>query len=135
MHTHVGQHDRIWGASKQGVEETAREWETNWADARALLSISMVMRVRILVTSSVDSILEAVPPDGTLGGTKPTWALRYRKDHCEAMRAPPREQLEAFFQAIQLEPWIHARAQGHGKGGAILPGRPETMSREGPHVC
>ena len=112
----AAQHAALWGASAQGVRETAQEWQENWADARALLSISLVMGVNVLVMSSVESAIEYITHDGKMGEERPTWVLHYRKDHYEALQPPPPEQLELILRNLNLEPWIHAK--GHGRGGA-----------------
>ena len=66
LHNNAEHHARLWGAAPDGVQAAAREWITEWADARALLSISEIMGVNILVTSEVDGVFELITAKGKI---------------------------------------------------------------------
>ena len=61
----LSDHSRLWGCQEAGVQGALKEWEGGeWADARALLSISWEHGVTIAVDSDekmVDAVSSLLP--------------------------------------------------------------------------
>ena len=110
------QHAGLWGADPQGVAATLQEWEKDWADARALLSISHEMGVDIMILTRGDRNIEIISATGALTGQRPMWLLHFSDGHYDAVIPQAPNAIAAVCNAITLNPW-RRQDQPPKKGG------------------
>ena len=116
----VGEHAQLWGSAPQGVQAALQEWTHDWADARALLSISYELGVDIMLLDGESRMIEVISAEGDLQGAKPMWILHFRKDHYDAVKPQTPQAVAAVCNAIQLQPWRHADQNPQKRGGAHM---------------
>ena len=106
-----------WGCEAQGLLSACEHWTDNWADARALLSISLIEQVYIIILNRRDTVIEVIgPKTWSAGDEVRCWLLEFGSDHYNPVRPPTVD----WFARVLFEPW-KTPPQGHMQGGASLP--------------
>ena len=107
MREHQAEVGKLWGCPPSTVGEVAKTWETDWADARALVLAAHLHEVVLLIFNSCDGTIEAFH-----GGIEPKlegvfWTLSYDGTHYNMMQPPSIEEVGQLSQVLHMKPWRH----------------------------
>ena len=98
---------KAWGCSGPAVHSACSEWQTEWADARAVIAAAILEDVTILVLNRKDATLERFSPTLTPPfGSRPPWLLEFTGDHFNPVTPPSQEWLQNLALTVPLHPWV-----------------------------
>ena len=115
LQAHPAYWAQIWGCAEEAVQATATEWCTQWADARALLTLACAHQATVVVFNKQDNLIETKVGEG-LPYVGRVLVLEFEGGHYNPLPQMLPEQLQKIQQATPLQPW---KVQpGYLRGGA-----------------
>ena len=112
----AGQWAQIWGCEPSAIHSTAEEWRTQWADARALLTISTMQKATIVVFNRQENLIETIAGRGVMPFVGRVLVLEYLGGHYNPLPQMQMLHQQQIQQATHMEPW--KMIPGYMKGGA-----------------
>ena len=109
-------HAAAWTCEVSGVQDAVRSWESEWADGRSLLSVSIEHQVTLIVFNVKEGVIEATASHNA-PWTQRIWTLYYTGDHYEPLPVLSAEHLQQIQACMQFQPW---RASGESHRGGSL---------------
>ena len=109
---------QAWGCEAQGILSACETWSSDWADARALLTVSVLEGAYIILLNRRDNVVEVIGPRPWVpGSVTRCWLLEFGSDHYNPSLPPSAQWMMQVLAAAQFEPW-----KTPVTSGALLPG-------------
>ena len=109
---------RLWRCNQQGVVGAAEEWKTQWADARACLTLSLLHDCTIVIFNRRDKLIETIHAGDSQPYSRRTWYMDYTGDHYDPLPRIGDSDLQQIAQHTQFQDWAQ-RTGGLNSGGFV----------------
>ena len=117
----------VWQCQENGVTNAAEEWETQWADARACLTLSKLRDLTVIVFNRRDQLIETICAGQTPPFRGRVAILDYSGDHYDPLPTINPSDLQKIAQATNLTPWRHDPNNRREGGFVLRAGRPSLV--------
>ena len=126
----------VWQCQENGILGAATEWETQWADARACLTLSKLRDMTIIIFNRRDQLIETISAGQTPPFRGRVVVLDYSGDHYDPLPSINPSDLQKIASATALSPW-RDEPKSRREGGFVLregrcsliPGRTSPMNK------
>ena len=122
---HSSQWAAVWQCQEEGVLSAAQDWQTQWADARACLTLSKLKDLTVVIFNHKDQLIETICAGQTPPYQGKVAILDYSGDHYDPLPSIGPSDLQKIAQATILNPWRDDRQARRWGGYTWNLSRPE----------